>query len=234
MAITRFLHLSSPSGSLGGTTFSHNKGGSYLRTRKVPTNPSTSQQQIVRNAMAVLAPRWGSVLTGAQREAWETYALNVLLPNRLGDMINVGGIGMFARGNISRIQTGSIDYPIVDDGPTEYNIGSFTPPVFTTLSEATQNLTMAFTNTDDWAGESGSAMMVYLSRPVGVAVNSFKGPYRFAGIVDGDDAVPPTSPATIPSPFVVESGQKIFGQVRVTRVDGRLSGSFRSGLLVSA
>ncbi|KKM06452.1 hypothetical protein LCGC14_1743870, partial [marine sediment metagenome] len=37
------------SGSIGGLTASHNRGGMYFRARTIPTNPATSFQTVVRN-----------------------------------------------------------------------------------------------------------------------------------------------------------------------------------------
>jgi len=36
--------LSQASGSIAGITFSHNRGGMYVRARAVPTNPGSPQQ----------------------------------------------------------------------------------------------------------------------------------------------------------------------------------------------
>lgn len=211
------------SGSVGGFTASHNAGGAYLRQRATPTNPNSVQQQAVRNAMNSLSSLWVDTLTQAQRDAWQVYADNVTLINRIGDPINVPALSMYTRSNVSRIQTGE---PRQDAAPVIFNLGGLTDPSFA-LDEPNDEIDVTFDNSDDWANEDDSAMLVYCSRPQNTSIEYFKGPYRFAGKVQGDATTPPTSPAAIPLPFLVAVGQRIFVQIRVSRADGRLSTTFQ-------
>lgn len=219
------------SGSLAGSTFSRNRGGAYIRTRSVPTNPGSAFQSAVRAFMADLTSAWGDTLTPAQRAAWDLYATNVPMTDTLGEPRNVGGIGMYCRSNIARLQA-ALDR--VDDAPSTFDLGEFTAPAFGTISEAGGTAGVTFVNTDAWANEDGGAMLVLLSRPQNPGVNYFKGPYRFAGLVEGDSVTPPTSPASLTLPFPVVEGQRLFGQARVCRVDGRLSLPFRFTALAGA
>lgn len=227
MALTRYSYLANPSGAAGGIVFSRNASGSYIRTRVVPTNPNTIYQQLVRTLLGSLSSVWVDILTQAQRDSWATYALNVLMPNRLGDPVNVGAVGMFQRSNVSRLQAEEATLTEVDTAPTIFDLGEFTAPVFPAPAVSTQDVDMAFTATDAWANEDGAAMMVYASRPMNSSRNYFKGPYRFCGVVLGDGTTPPTSPATISLPFTVAAGHKVGFRTKVTRVDGRLSTDFR-------
>lgn len=224
MAIIRFSGgVAQASGSMGGTTFSHNRGGPYMRTRAIPTNPGSEFQAIVRQAMSDLSSQWSDILTQAERDLWDTYALNVPLPNAFGEARNVGGIGMFNRCNISRIQTG---LQVILAAPTIFNLGEFTAP---TLESATAPNTMSigFQPEDNWAEESGSAMLIYGSRGTNPGINYFKGPYRFMGRIDGDDTTPPTAPAAMVNPFPLVATQRVFLRAVVSRLDGRLSSDFR-------
>jgi len=216
------------SGSVASLTFSHNRGGQYIRQRAVPVNPGTVEQQSNRNSLAELTSRWQSFLTQAQRDSWDTYARNVQLPDALGEPRDVGGIAMYSRSNVPRLQVG---LPRVDDAPTIFDLGEFTTPSIDSITPPT-SLDLAFTNTDDWANEDDSAMIILASRPQSAAVNFFKGPYRLSGFIPGDGTTPPTSPATLTLPFVVATGQKLFIQGRVSRADGRLSSPFRLGSVV--
>lgn len=210
------------SGSIGGMTISHGAGGQYIRARTIPTNPNTPAQQTVRNAMAILSTRWVETLTQGQRDAWAVYAGNVTVTNPLGDQINVSGLNMYIRGNVSRI-LGSL--PKADNAPTIFDIGTFSDPSFV-IDTAADELDLTFTNTDDWANEDDAAMMVYASQVQNNTINYFKGPYIFIGQVLGDGTTPPVSPAAIPLPGPTVLGQRTFFKVNVTRVDGRLSGNF--------
>ena len=218
--------IASGSGSIGGTTLSHNRGGMYLRNRSIPVNPSSAFQQAVRNATGLLAAAWGATLTAAQRSAWEVYASNVPLVDVLGDARAVTGQNMYIRSNVPRIQAG---IAIINTAPTNYNLGSYTPPTVT-FNATTDVAAVAFTNTDAWAAAVGGFMLWWFSRPLGPAVNFHKGPFRYAGKIDGAVSAP-TSPQNVTLPYPIAVGQKVFGYCRVIQVDGRLSTPFRvSGL----
>lgn len=211
-------------GSMGGITASHNRGGTYFRQRAIPTNPGSPQQTAIRASVAQLTSLWVTVLTEAQRLAWDLYAELVELPDILGEPRNVGGLGMYVRSNVPRLQAG-LDR--VDDAPTVYNLGEFTEPTVASVDAAADELELGFTTGDAWVDEDGAAMLVLASRGQNPSINYFKGPYRFAASIDGDSGTPPTSPATIALPFAVAAGQRVFVQIRVTRGDGRLSAPFR-------
>ena len=211
------------SGSIGGITGSHNLGGMYFRARATPTNPNTPQQQAIRSAVGDLVARWPNTLTTLQRDLWRFYALNVPLLNPLGEPITVTGLNMYVRGNVPRLQAALVRQ---DDGPTVFNLGDFTTPFFD-ADRGADTMDVTFTNTDDWANEDDSAMLVYASRPQNPSIVFFKGPYRLTGVILGDATTPPTSPATLALPFPLAPGQRLFARIAVTRADGRRSLSFR-------
>jgi len=219
------------SGSIGGVTASRNRGGMYLRARSVPTNPGTSFQAVLRAYMASLTAAWNDTLTPVQRAKWDAYAEAVPLPDSLGEPRNVGGIGMYVRSNVPRLQAALAR---VDEAPTTYNLGDFSAPSFGAISAAAGTAALAFTEEDVWCDEDGSAMLVAISRPQNPGINYFKGPYRYAGLIAGSVATPPTTPASLTLPFAVAEGQKVFGQIRVTRADGRLTQPFRLNALAGA
>lgn len=223
--------VASGSGSVGGITASRNRGGAYFRNRTIPINPGSARQQVVRAVMATLSTRWVEVLTAAQRAAWETYSLQVPLMNPLGEPRNVGGVGMFVRCNSPRISFPASTLDIIDDAPTIFDVGTFTPPSAGVVSEATQQVAWVFDNSDGWAIAVGGAMYVYASRPQNPSVNYFKGPYQPAGIIEGA-VIPPTSPDSLDLPFPVVEDQKVFFRANVSQVDGRLSSTFRTSAIV--
>ncbi len=211
------------SGSIAGTTYSHNRGGMYVRARATPTNPGSPFQVAIRGWVAALTSAWVSTLTEAQRVAWDLYAEVVPLLDSLGEPRNVGGLGMYIRSNVPRLQAGMTR---VDDGPIVYSLPTFTPPAIDSVDAADDEVDVSFTDTDAWAIEVGGFLSVLCSRPQNASINYFKGPYRFGDSIDGA-VVPPTSPASIALPFPVAADQQIFVQLRVGRADGRLSLPFR-------
>lgn len=210
------------SGSVGGLTYAHNKGGLYTRARRVPVNPNSAQQSAVRDAVSAAVGRWTNTLTDAQRAAWETYAANVPLLDALGMSRNVSGINMYVRSNVPRIQVGLSP---VDAGPTTFSLPDLTLPTYV-VNAGADTVAVSYTNTDGWATAVGGALLIYASRQQSPTINFFAGPYRFAGRVNGA-ATPPTSPATITLPFAADSGNKVFFRAEATEADGRLSSSFR-------
>jgi hypothetical protein len=151
------------------------------------------------------------------------YGSNVPITNRLGDPTHISGISHFTRANVPRIQA-ALD--IVDDGPTIYTLAP-QEAVLYTASEATQDITAAYLDGRDWASETGSAMLLYASRPQNPSINFFKGPYRLAGTIDGVTGTPPLTPQDVPAPFPFIDGHRIFMSARMSLADGRLSAPFR-------
>jgi hypothetical protein len=213
--------ISEASGSIAGLTFSHNAGGQYVRARAIPVNSNTVYQQAVRNYMSILTAHWSQELTAAQRDQWTAYAEAIPYVDTLGEPRYISGLAMFMACNSLRLLAG---VAIVAAGPSILVKPTCTQPAYSVVAPSTGSLT--FTNTDDWAGEVGGAMLLFTSRGQGVGINYFQGPYRYAGKVSGA-ATPPTSPAAIAPVFSVVAGQKVFYSVRIFRADGRIGDAIR-------
>lgn len=211
--------LTAASGKLRGIVASHNRGGTYFRGLTIPVNPNTSQQQAVRNALASLQVTFANTLTIAQRTGWQTYATNTPVTDALGHSITLTGQQMFVKCNSLRLQAG---VAVITAPPGVYGLAALTIPVPTIVAAGTTS-SVAFTNTDAWAGEVGGYLLVYASRPFGGTINYFKGPYRYAGKVAGA-GTPPTSPSVITLPFTIGSATTKMGfRFVAVRADGRPS-----------
>lgn len=211
-------------GSIGGVVYARGRSGNIARNRTCPINTRTSLQQIVRTALATLTILWRSTLTSTQRGAWNTYAHNIVMKNRLGENMYLTGFNHFIRSNLMIEKLG---LTLVEDGPTELSLPEKDPTLACAGSAATQNLSVTFDNALDWANEAGGRLLVFAGKPVNVTRNYFNGPWKYAGKVDGNASTPPTSPATIASPWTLVNGQKMWVYARVLRADGRLSEPFR-------
>ena len=77
-------------GSVGGATFSHNRGGSYVKRRATPTNPNTLAQTDIRGILATLSSGWSSV-DETDRLAWDNWAAANPTTDSLGNEINWSG-----------------------------------------------------------------------------------------------------------------------------------------------
>jgi len=97
--------VSNASGKIGGTVYSRNKGGSYFRNWVYPNNPQTSKQQTQRNLLAAKSAAWRLLTTG-ERDAWDTWADENPILDRLGNSIKLSGAQAYNKINMNRTNAG--------------------------------------------------------------------------------------------------------------------------------
>lgn len=208
------------SGSMGGITASHNRGGSYFRQRAIPVQPNTIEQQIVKAIFGALSTRWNQVLTAAQRDEWDLYAVNTPVLNVIGETITLTGLNMYIRGNSPRIQGSQ---SIIDNGPNTFGLPSVSALSLATLVPAANTFDLTFDILDGWANEDNAFLFAGSARPQKPTINFFKGPFRFAGTIEGDSVMAPTPPATIDAAFPFNAGDRIYVRAIVVDAQARLS-----------
>lgn len=218
--------VSRASGSVGDLVFSHNQHGPYTRDRTAPVDPATVRQLAVRAALSALVTAWRTVLTQTERQAWDVFSLAVRTRTALGTSTNAGGLAMYVRANVPRIQAEEVTLPRVDAAPTLYDHAPFTPVPRVVLNLVDKTFHPFFLESDPWVTETGAAMIFWASLPVATTRNFFKGPYQIAGTLLGSD-IRLSSPATLEVPQPAIPPNRVFVRGRVTRADGRLSESFR-------
>ncbi len=214
------LLLTAMSGSVGGLTFSHNRGGAYVRNRAIPTQPDTGQQAVIKGAFGSLSTAWSAVLTTIQRTAWELYATNTPLTDKLGQPFIPTGLNMYIRGNTSLLQA---EFARVDNGPVTFGLPNVGIVAAASMSTATEIASITFDDTDLWVDDDDGYLFIYASRPQKPSIGFFKGPYQLAGTVAGDSTTPPTSPASITVPFATVAGDRVFFRAVVIDGEGRKS-----------
>ena len=107
------------SGSIGGTTHSHNRAGQYTRNRRSPVQPiGTGRRATVRAVFSAASAAW-SGLSAADRAAWDGFADTHPITDSLGQSITLTGHQMYVRVYSSCLNVGL-------PAPT-------TPPVILTL-----------------------------------------------------------------------------------------------------
>lgn len=208
------------SGSIAAITASRNRGGSYFRVKAIPVQPNTSFQSIIKAIFGGLSTRWSATLTEIQRAAWTQYADGTPLTDVNGNEFIPTGLNMYIRGNTALLQN---EDPIIDNGPVTLGLPTVAPVEASGMSTATEIASITFDNTDPWANEDEGRLFVYMSRPQKASINFFKGPYQLAGTVAGDGMTPPTSPASITSPFATVAGDKVFFRAFAIDGEGRKS-----------
>jgi hypothetical protein len=219
------------SGSIGGLTYSHNRFGNYTRSRVTPVNPSSSRQQGIRNIFQALAEWWNSQLSAAERAAWNLYASNVTFKDKMGQDIYLTGFNHFIRSNTVNLLNGGT---VIEAGPTTFTYAETDETIVPTISEASQQISLAFNTGLDWVGEDGAMMQIAMSKPQNASKNFIDPVFRVAGFIDGDSGSPPTSPQAATVPFAVTEDQQVIVQCRVLRADGRLSPPFRATASISS
>ena len=232
MALIQFAGgIGGMSGSIAGNTFSHNRYGAYVRNRTIPVNPNSSRQQQARLNFSDVAATWLADLTEAQRDAWNLYGASVVMKGSISQDIFLTGFAHYLRSGTAGLNAG---LGVVEDGPTLFTLPESDSGFVPAVSESTQLISVAFTDTLPWVGEDAAFLNVYMSQPRSPGRNFIDGPFRSAGVILGDGTTPPTSPTTIAVPFAVAEGQKVIVQGRIGRADGRLSELFLVTPIVSA
>jgi hypothetical protein len=211
--------MTAASGSVGGCTFSRNRSCEYVRARVVPVNPASSYQTAVRAYLASLVASWTSVLTPAERAAWDAWAYATEQSGWGGKVYKMTGQNAYIKMNALRLQLGVATTKVA---PSVSSGAILTPPGIVSATGATEVLSISFTNTDAWATAVGGYLGVYIGRPQNPSVNFFKGPYRYMGKISGA-VTPPTSPLPITSTFPFAAGQNVFAQFRACETDARIS-----------
>ena len=219
------------SGSIGGNTYARNRFGNYCRARTKPTNPNTSGQVAVREALSFLTDRWAQTLTAAQRTAWNLYGASVNMTNRLGETIHLTGFNHYIRSNSILKRSART---LVDVGPIVFELPA-TDPTFSVAGTQTDTMgTYTYDDTMAWANENNGWMHMFMGQPQNPQRNFFAGPWKLYAAVAGSLGAPPSSPGSTSTPFAMSTGQRVWVYARITRADGRTSVPFYSNFVVTA
>lgn len=219
------------SGSIAGNTYARNRYGNYVRARTKPVNPNTLRQQQVRAALTVLTERWADTLTAGQRTAWNLYASNVSMTNKLGESIKLSGFNHYLRSNTIHARLGQT---IIDDGPVIFELPETDPTLSITASEATQQISVNFDAGLPWSTEDTAVMQFFMGQPQNAQRNFFAGPWRYMGGVAGIDPGGAASPELETVVFAIAEGQHIWMYARIIRADHRISTKMAVDVLVVA
>ena len=222
---------SGASGSMGDITWSHNRFGQYARSRTKPVNPNSARQQKIRGLLATLTARWSQTLTDPQRTAWNLYGSSVKMKNRIGQDIHLTGFNHYLRSNIV---IGDMAGTYVDAGPTIFELPEKDAAFAITGSEATQVFTATFDDTADWAAENGGFLYFIQGTPQNNQRNFFGGPWRGFDLLTGDSGAPLASPLPLTALIAISQGQRVWGQARIMRADGRVSEPFQAQCVIGA
>lgn len=219
------------SGSIAGNTYARNRYGNYARARTKPTNPNTGLQQAVRTAVAQLTMRWSQTVTAVQRAAWNLYADNVAMTNKLGETMHLSGFNHYVRSN-AFLQ--AYNKTIVDAGPVIFELPEADSLFSITATEGPPAINVTFDDTLDWDNETGGYLIYYQGAPQNPQRNFFDGPWRLLSYTAGVTGAPVASPVVESPVFGLSQGQRQWVYARILRADGRLSQPFRADTFCAA
>lgn len=221
MALIRLPDGTQMSGSIGGRVFSHNRGGPYVRTRAVPTNPQSQAQMDVRQALGYLSSLWSAKLT-ADKDAWTQWAIDNPVTNRLGEPITLDGHQAFIQLN-SRLQRNGI---AINAAPP---VGAPPAPLTTAsvaIADAETDFTVTFTPTP----LTGLRILTWWG---GLHAGDRADPFTACRLLLCSAAAP-TSPATIPIGLDAFQDQFFTVWLQTMNISGQVSVPARYSDRVSA
>lgn len=88
------------SGRIGGSVYSRNRGGPYIRNGAIPTVSTSTYAENAKQRLAIYSAYWAS-LTSAQQLAWSNWAKQNPVTNRLGHKITLSGHMAFVQLNVN-------------------------------------------------------------------------------------------------------------------------------------
>ncbi len=188
------------SGSYQGVTSSRNRFGQYVRTRAIPVNPGSSNQNTVRSRMSVESAAWRS-LTAGQRAGWEALGTQISRTDALGQSYTLNGFEAFLMVNLNKLAAGDA---AVTDAPA---LASPSAPAIGTVTLSNVAFTIAFTPTPAGAA---NRIFTYCS-PQRAAGRSYEGDYRLVQVSAANAATPIDAFAAYSARFGTPvTGQRIF------------------------
>lgn len=198
------------SGSIANQVYSHNKGGSYIRNKGIPTNPNSTKQQAMRAILSTLSGAW-SLLTATQQGQWANWAALNPITDKLGQSITLSGQQGFIQLNARVLQSGATvnNAPPAGTGPAQFTTvtGAWVSPFAVTIT---------FTATPLAAGQK---VVVFGTLPGSKGRNGNRNAARLLGY----SAAAAASPAAITSPYPGIAAQASNLYVSIMDSAGRIS-----------
>lgn len=108
------------SGSIGNQVYQNSRNGQTVRTRAIPTNPNSAQQEIARANLKAAAQAYDA-LTEAQQNAWIEAAAIVQSRSRLGMSGPLTGLQYYVKVNAALLEIGEAQ---VDTPPATPTFGT--------------------------------------------------------------------------------------------------------------
>jgi len=99
------IGITNMSGKAGGSVYSRNRGGSYVKNFVMPVNTFSEARQLVRASFGAISAGW-RLLTETQRKSFVDQAANYPTLNALGDTNVLSGNSLFVMLNKNLVNAG--------------------------------------------------------------------------------------------------------------------------------
>lgn len=129
-------------GKVGGSVFSRNASGAYLREKVSPVNPLSPKQIAIRSLLSDNSKLWAS-LTSVQREAWEALARAYPRTDVFGNSVSLTGIAQFQACNLVLSQCESTNLTVA---PSDLEVEEVALSSALVISVATRQLAFSVDN----------------------------------------------------------------------------------------
>ena len=238
MALIKFSSVVSEArGSVGGTTYSRNRGGAYIRSRTTPVQPTSTLQSDAKAVFAAAVNSWTNVLTATERAGWDSYAAAVPYTDTFGSTRYYTGQQRYVQAYTAGVNAGLLATRFATAPTTLTEAANVLPASITinqgaSTADATAKIPAITTQSGAVAGD---IVIVNFGEQITKAVTYFKGPYRYAAkstFVSGSTY--PLITVTNPYGYVVTAGNLIPYSARVLLADNRISPIIRGILTVGA
>lgn len=190
------------SGSIAGTTHSHNRAGQYTRNRRSPVQPvGTGRRAFIRSKFGAASTSW-STLTSAEQAAWTTYADGHPITDSLGQSIKLTGHQMYVAVNtqLQNCAQAQSSVPPVD--------ATVFAPVLTVFTAVAS--TGVVTITMSVSGGAADFILVAFARPQGSGRSQVSA-YWQADVLPGNSVGNATEGTKVVAQFgALVAGQRLF------------------------
>ena len=169
MAKIKFgMMMTDARGKLGGQVFSKNRSGAYIRTKVTPSNPRTTRQSLVRQALAAISAAWSS-LTMPEINGWNAAVNSWQTTNIFGDSQSPSGKTLFVKLNLNAANAG---YPFIDNAPAKVDMPQLGAP------SATYDIATGDFDISGLPNPLAGKIIVAATAPQTAGTRFFKGKFR--------------------------------------------------------